>query len=121
MKKIFIVLIFAPLFTACTCKKDDGFCTEELRAGLTVAVTLEDLPDILSSDITVIASDRSYTEELRYVYASNINFAGAYERAGTYFVTVSKEGFQTFVSNPIIVSEDKCHVITKNLEIVLKK
>lgn len=121
MKKVFLLL----LILCGACNDDDKtedpiLCTEEARPGL--EITVKDTMDatFLVDGITVVATDNEYKETLENVSGTNI-FVGAYERTGTYVVTVSKTGYVTITSDPIIVTEDICHVITESLEVLLEK
>lgn len=122
MKKLFFILLVACVYG---CNTDDDlntsdpvFCTEEAIDGL--KVTVKGPTDLFSIEgVTVTAKDGNYSENLENVFDSNV-FSGATERAGTYIITVSKPGFQTFVSeSPIVVEEDLCHVLTESVEVVL--
>lgn len=115
-----MILLISPVFIASTCEKEEVFCTEELRAGLTVSLSLENSSHTSLEGITVTATDGDFTEALMTVEVTDFNFHGVFERAGSYVVTASKEGYQTFTSNAMTVAEDECHVITKNIDILLK-
>lgn len=118
MKKLVILIAFLSF----ACSGDDSnevICTEDIRAGL--AVTVKDAGNgaILIGGVTVTATDGAYTEELESTFGNSV-FTGAYERAGNYVLTVSKEGYQTFTSETIEVGEDECHVITEEVTVVLQ-
>ncbi|WP_074405755.1 carboxypeptidase regulatory-like domain-containing protein [Aquimarina megaterium] len=121
MKKVFLLL----LILCGACNDDDKtedpvLCTLEARPGL--EVTIKDTTDatFLVEGITVVATDNEYKETLENISGTTI-FVGAHERTGTYVITVSKTGYTTITSDPIIVKEDICHVITESLEILLEK
>ncbi len=123
MKKL--VLILLVICAGCNLDEQDTldpvFCTDELRAGLDITVKDATISDsFLISGITVIAVDGDYTETL--VNFENTNsFVGAFERTGTYVITVSGDNYETFTSTvPIIVDKDICHVITQSREIILQ-
>ncbi|SEK75091.1 hypothetical protein SAMN04487910_1022 [Aquimarina amphilecti] len=123
MKKL--VLILLVICTACNLDEQDTldpvFCTDELRAGLEITVkdaTVNDL--FLTSGITVTIVDGDYTETLVNFDNTNL-FVGAFERTGTYVITVRGDNYETFTSTvPIIVDKDICHVITESREIILQ-
>ena len=52
----------------------------------------------------------NYTEELM-AFFDFTNFVGAGERPGTYTIHISAEGYEEFVSQPIEVGANECHVI----------
>jgi hypothetical protein len=122
MKKIFLLLACTPFLLAMTCDEDDEvICTQEAKAGLNITVKDAVTNEFLSSGVTVVAQDGSYTETLEAFPQSDIPvFIGAWERVGTYTVTVSKEGYQTFTSEPIVVTADICHVIPQQVTVELQ-
>ncbi|PKP19181.1 MAG: hypothetical protein CVU07_00430 [Bacteroidetes bacterium HGW-Bacteroidetes-23] len=124
MKKIFLLLACMPLFLATSCNNDDDEdvnCTLVALAGLNVTVKDAVTDEVLSTGVMVIAQDGTYTETLEQLPNNEIPvFIGAWERVGTYVVTVSKEGYQTFTSQPIVVTADVCHVIPELLTVELQ-
>jgi|JI6StandDraft_1071083.scaffolds.fasta_scaffold160790_2 hypothetical protein len=97
------------------------FCTLDVKAGLNVKVRLGDSNSLITEGITVMAKSGNYSELLLpFPDKENPYFAGAYEKAGIYTVTVTKSGYQTYVSNLITVSSDCCHVIPQTLDVVLQ-
>lgn len=102
-----------------TCEDDDYNhhhpCTDAARAGLNVTVTLNG--EAINSDagITVTARDGNYIEDLETYGQAPFIFSGAYERMGHYTITVSKPGYQDYVSNTVTVSHDECHVIPRQI------
>ncbi len=118
MKKLIILLAF--LSFACSGDDGDGVvCTEEARAGLVVRVKDSQTSEFITNGITVTAQDGSYTEELEN-YLGNVEFTGAFERAGTYTITVEGDVYETFTTEPVTVTEDVCHVITEDVTITLQ-
>ena len=122
MKKIFLLLACTPFLLAMTCDEDDEvICTQEAKAGLNITVKDAVTNEFLSSGVTVIAQDGSYTETLEAFPQSDIPvFIGAFERVGTYTFTVSKEGYQTYTSELVILTADICHVIPQNFVVSLQ-
>ncbi|MFO7673382.1 MAG: hypothetical protein R6V74_06730 [Lutibacter sp.] len=119
MKTLYICFIF--LFLSCTYNNTDEIqCTEEARAGLNVTVKNAVTNQILGTGITVKATDGNYTETLEFFDANNPIFSGAWEREGTYIITVSGVGYITFVSESITVAADECHVIPQQLQVILQ-
>ncbi|GEM_PF-504211 len=123
MKKtitIFCALLII-LGTSCSNNDDDGDqlnCTDIFVFGLTVSVFDETTGDPINVATTVTASDGSYSETLENFGNPGV-FSGAGERAGTYTVRVSAEGYESFVSEEITVSADQCHVIPEAIEVRL--
>lgn len=126
MRKILMLLCLSSLLMSHTCNDDDHYyyhdrypCTEEARAGLNVMVSLNGNPNVSPQGITVTARDGNYIEDLHPYAPGFAHFSGAYERTGNYIITVSKENYETFVSNPIRVERDECHVIPKQISVNL--
>jgi len=121
MKKIIFLLVFAPLLMATSCDDDNDqiVCTQEVKAGLAVTVSLGSMSSIIAEGVTITATDGSYTEALSVLNEVDRMFFGAWERPGTYILTVSKEGYQTYTSAPITVTADQCHVITELVHVAL--
>lgn len=111
-----------PFLLATTCDEDDDiYCTQEAKAGLNVTVKDAATNEILSEGVTVVAQDGNYTETLEaFTGDATTVFIGAWERQGTYIVTVSKQGYQTFTSSAIQVTADECHVIPQLLNVALQ-
>lgn len=122
MKKLFLFLACMPFLLATTCEEDDEvYCTQEAKAGLNITVKDAVNGEFLSTGVTVIAQDGSYSETLEQFTNEEIPvFIGAWERIGTYTITVSKEGYQTFTSEPIVVTADVCHVIPQQINVDLQ-
>ena len=123
MKKLLVLFFFALCFA---CSGDDDAiveepvpCTEEFVFGLSVQVRDTATGAIIPNGVTVVAQDGNYTETLDFMFDTHV---GSGERAGTYTLTASKEGFDTKMAGPIIVelTEDMCHVITESVTIELE-
>jgi hypothetical protein len=122
MKKVLLLCCCLPFLLASTCEdspQDDIYCTTEARAGLNVQVQLAGSNTFETEGVSVTATEGSYSESLSFYTGSTI-FSGAYERQGTYIITVSKPGYVTYTSAPITVTADECHVISQNLLAVLQ-
>ena len=121
MKKVIIYLIFILLISCQNNDSDDIFCTTAVKAGLNVSVHLAESSSSIpiSDGVTVVATDGNYSETLQFFDPQNPIFYGAYERAGTYTIRVTKAGRQTYVSQPIVVTEDICHVIPQSVRVIL--
>ena len=119
----FIVLLLL-ICTACNIDEQDEtsdpvFCTTELSPGLEITVLDATNNMLIVTGITVIVTDNDYTETL-VNFADTDVFVGAFERTGSYTITVSGDGYETFITDvPIVVEEDFCHVITESMDILL--
>ena len=122
MKKLGFILCLPFLF-ASTCENDDNIddivCTEEAKAGLNVTVKDLNTNQILNEGVIVKATDGLYVELLESFFPTQTTFFGAWERTGNYTLTVTKVGYETYVSDVITVTRDVCHVIPKQIEVKL--
>ncbi|NCT17710.1 MAG: hypothetical protein COZ75_02515 [Flavobacteriaceae bacterium CG_4_8_14_3_um_filter_34_10] len=114
---LFCVLL---LFVSCNSDTNGIPCTEEARAGLNVTVRDAQTTNYLGIGTTIVATDGTYSETLQFIEGIIPSFAGAWEREGNYTLTVSAQGFTTFVSETITVASDECHVIPQQVEISLQ-
>lgn len=123
MKKLFLFLLCAPLVISSSCESSDDdpiFCTDEFVAGLHVTVLDAANGQPLVDGVEIKAADGTYLETLQLESGLEYLFKGAGERVGTYTVTVTKNGYQTYTSTPIVVTRDVCHVITQSLTVNLQ-
>lgn len=120
-KRLLFLFSLGFLVLSCSGTSEEIFCTEEAKAGLNVSVTLAESSSSIpiSDGVTVTATDGDYSEVLQFFDSQNPVFYGAYERAGTYIITVTKPGRQTYISQPIVITRDECHVIPKNITVFL--
>jgi hypothetical protein len=121
MKKILLFLSIIAI--SCNSNDDNADnptnCTEEFVYGLNVNVKDAATDAVLQEGVLVKAVDGSYVETLETV-ESIPTFLGAGERAGSYVITVSKDGYQTFTSPVVTVKADICHVLTETLNVELQ-
>ena len=110
MIKQFILFSCCFLLFACPQKDDGNACTEEFVYGLSISVKNGVTGVFITENITVIATDGNYSEELMS-FPEYTNFVGAGERPGSYTIHIVAEGYKNFTSEEIQVMEDECHVI----------
>ena len=100
-------------------RTDGGVCTEEARPGLSVSVTDSLLGAAEFRDLSVVARDGDHRDSVfRSVYPGapfNGPISLAYERAGTYDVTVRAQGYTAWTAAGVVVERDACHVVTVSL------
>lgn len=108
--------------TAVGCGGDDGIaCTTIAAASLNIKVT-DAATGMSICDATVTAKDGTFTEVLMPAgISSSCQYAGPYERAGTYSVTVEKAGYVTQTKTGLVVTKDVCHVMPVSATIALAK
>jgi len=123
MKKLFLFFLFSTLFFISSCEDNDDnqiFCADQFVYGLNVIVLDASTGNPIFQDIEVKAVDGTYQEILQLVPGLEYAFVGAGERAGNYVVTITKAGYQTYTSAPIILTRDECHVIPQSLTVNLQ-
>jgi hypothetical protein len=123
MKKLFLFFLFSTLFFTSSCNNNDDnqiFCTDQFVYGLYVIVLDSSTGNPIFQDIEIKAVDGTYQEILELVSGLEYAFVGAGERAGTYVVTITKAGYQTYTSAPIVITRDECHVIPQSLTVNLQ-
>lgn len=121
MKKLFLFFLFSTVFFISSCEDNDDqiFCTDQFVYGLNVIVLDASTGNPIFQDIEVKAVDGTYQEILELVPGLEYAFVGAGERAGNYVVTITKAGYQTYTSAPIVLTRDECHVIPQSLTVNL--
>ena len=122
MKKLILFLLFSIFFVTTSCQDNDDqiYCTQQFVYGLNVIVLDATTGNPIFQDIEVKAIDGTYQEILELVPGLEYAFVGAGERAGVYVVTITKAGYQTYTSAPIILTRDECHVIPQSLTVNLQ-
>jgi hypothetical protein len=97
-------------------RTDGGACTEEARPGLSVSVTDSLAGAAEFRDVSVIARDGEHRDSVFQSVYPGTPFGGpislAYERAGTYDVTVRAQGYAPWGMAAVVVERDACHVVT---------
>ncbi len=124
MKSIKLIALFTFICSFNSCKENNTeniICTYNFVYGLAINFTEKTTANPINGNITIVAKDGNYEETLE-ISESNMSFYGAGERKGTYILTVTADNYKTFVSEPIIVTADECHVLTekRTFELELK-
>ena len=97
-------------------------CTEEAVIGLTVQVRDSVTNQPIGSGTIGTARDGAYTETLSsYPGGDDLTFYGAVERAGSYFVNVTRTGYQPWQRADVTVSSGTCHVIPVQVQARLQR
>jgi hypothetical protein len=114
MKRLSILLLLALVVGANACGKT---CDVNLLPGINVTVVDKTTGTPFAGDVTVIASEGSYTETVNPppLPAGPRLASLAYERRGTYRVEVQAPGYVTWVATNVRVTHDGCHVETVQL------
>ena len=90
-----------------------GSCDESAASSLSVYVT--DASGTEVCDAKVTATDGS---EVFPMHVSGCTYVGPFERAGTYVVNVSRDGYSA-ASGPIHIGSGECHVEGKRVDLTL--
>ena len=88
-------------------------CTEQFVYGISIQVVDVTSGALRASGSTLTVRDGSYEEIVTEVIGNTMVAAG--ERAGTYAVTITRDGYQTWSQFDVEVEENECHVIPVSL------
>ena len=91
-------------------------CLPVVLPGVVVQVTDATTSQAVT-DATVTLTEGAYTETL---IGSNGSYSGAEERPGTYTLTVTADGYQTATVTNLVVTADRCNVITVYRDVALQ-
>jgi hypothetical protein len=102
------------LASAISCRSNDVVaCTREAVPGINISSVTDSLSGAdISSGVRAVFRDGSYADTARVDRAP---LSGAYERAGTYSVTVDRSGYQMWSRQSVVVTRGICHVNTAQL------
>jgi len=89
-------------------------CTEQFVYGISVQVVDVTSGALRASGSTLTVREGSYEEIVTEVIGNNTMVAAG-ERAGTYAVTITRDGYRTWSQFDVEVGEDECHVIPVSL------
>lgn len=89
-------------------------CTDQLVYGISVQVVDASSGAQRASGSTLTVRDGSYEEVVTEVIGNNTMVA-APERTGTYAVTITRAGYQTWSQFDVEVTENECHVVPVSL------
>jgi hypothetical protein len=97
-----------------------GGCTTEARPALVVTVA-DATTGAPIEEATVTVVDGAYVEELDPSAGFEGQYSAAHERAGVYDIEISSDGYATLRLEDVEVTEDSCHVRTRELEVRLQR
>ena len=95
-------------------------CTMEARPGIAVAVTDSATGQPVTGAVTLVLREGTHVERVEGTTPGGEIFA-AYERAGTYEVTVAAPGYRIWRRTGVRVTADECHVRATRLAARLLK
>jgi hypothetical protein len=94
-------------------------CTREARPAITVEPVDRRTGQPVPGPILLVVQDGDYRDTARLA-AGQKGVSAAYERAGTYTVTVRHDGYRPWQRRNVRVSRDECHVQTVRLRAELQ-
>ena len=119
---------FLAVATACSTDPPMGPCTADVRPGIVVRIRDASTGDPVAGQAIGQVEDRRYVDSLHaYGFEGTpsvmVSRAGAFERPGTYEVTVFANGYHPWIREDVRVDEtrDGCHVLTVELEADLEQ
>lgn len=103
-----------------TCRPGTIDCSDSFEPGINVLVLDAQISTGIDHAILTL-TEGEYTETLKWLGAPPGTYSGAYERSGTYTLTVEAEGFVSQTIDGIVIglTEDGCHVDTISLTVEL--
>lgn len=118
-----VLISLAIAGSACTNDPPTGPCTADLRPGIVVTIRDAATGEPVAGQAIGQVEDHRYVDSLRaYGYEGTPSVlasrAAAFERSGTYEVTVFAADYQPWILQDVEVLEspDSCHVVTVELE-----
>lgn len=97
-------------------------CTPSIEPGIKVTIVEAKTKRPLEAEIVIQAEN--FQEKLSVfgvTAAGQTLYGGAFERPGTYTVTVRKSGYRPVVLKDVQVGKNECHVETNALQVQLEK
>lgn len=100
-------------------------CTHEAVPGLVVEVRDAETGRYIAAGAVAVAQEEAYADTLvEYAFSDGgalRSLAGAYERPGSYGLTVSRVGYRTWRRENVRVTGGECHVRPIELEALLER
>jgi hypothetical protein len=96
-------------------------CTAEMLAGLNVVVrdSVTGTPAAVGATLRAISGTWRDSVVVPASWVGYVGWATAWERAGTYTVTVDRDGYLPWRRDSIVVPRDLCHVIGQRVDVNL--
>lgn len=108
-RRLETLLVITPICLSACGVLDPVVCTLEARFGVSVQVVDAASGTALAEGSTMTLRDGDYVETTSESFDGR-TLVGAGERAGTYIITVAREGYHSWVLTDVEVTEDECHV-----------
>ena len=116
MRYIALLSLFV-LFSCGDDFDDDMPCTGPEVAGLDVVVTDSATGTSLTTGVTVSVTQSGFQADLP---ESGGHFLGLYDQEGSFTLTVTKAGYQTFTEDNVPVFKPGCHSVTTHRAVALQ-
>ena len=109
--------------SACSNTSDPIVCPAIAKPGILVTVLDSATSVATGRSSRILAHDGAFTDSVpaQWTAASDGPFPLAYERTGTYTVTVTKAGYRDWAKSGIVVNRDRCNVRTVPVTALLQK
>jgi len=122
MKRLIALLFLGTVPFLYGCDSGDTIgCSTEARAGVEVSIFDADTgKPIISAEVTGLVQEGIYLERLFHLESTN-TLSGAYERPGTYTISISLPGYVEWKVSDVNVTRDECHVFTVRMDAFLTK
>lgn len=122
MKRLIALLFLGAVPFLYGCDSGDTIgCSTEARAGVEVSIFDADTgKPIIRAEVTGLVQDGIYLERLFHLESTN-TLSGAYERPGTYTISISLPGYVEWKVSDVNVTRDECHVLTVRMDAFLTK
>ena len=108
-RRICLAVMIVVVNGAALCEPPPIVCTASIDPGLTVRVTDARTGEGVMG-ATVTATDGDYVEVLDPPGSSSGSHVGAYERPGTYTLTIEAQGYVSQTIEDVVVERGVCHV-----------
>ena len=109
MKKLLFLPIVLLLLLSCDDRDDNFPCTGPEVIGLDVVVKDAITSEVLTFGVVVTVAEGGFQGEL---VESDGHFIGLYDQEGSYQLTVTKSGYQTYIEDNVNVFKPGCHSLT---------
>jgi hypothetical protein len=121
---VVLVLAFASV-TSCSLIFPTDMCTANVAAGVNVLVQDSASGARVASGAQLMVRDGAYADASsippNHPELDSLPLQGAWERGGTYSVTVRRAGYRDWTRNNVGVTKGSCHVNTVTLTALLQQ
>lgn len=122
--RVIAAVALTAALSSCIAIVDPGVsCTREARPGISVTILDSATSAPAGSSSRIVARDGLVADSVpsQWTAASDGPFGLAYERPGSYILTITKTGYRDWTKSGIVVTADQCHVRTVPVTALLQK